>query len=301
MIRKQKKQRFGEFTVMFIPNEQETPMQMRVHLVPLLCMLGVLVAMTVGTVLMATQRFSPNVPGQSAGAEASLELVSAELASLARTSEIFSRTVNETVAQFGSQNDNSNSYMAGMDSIVLSDNPDDLPAIAAEFERARMSVENIERLYGLNEHLLRHIPNSWPLPRNRGIVTMEFGPNIHPFTRQVYLHKGFDIAEPRSGSPIMAVADGVIEKVATTFDYGQHIWVRHRFGFRSHYAHLSAFRVKEGDIVKQGQVIGNLGSTGLSTGPHLHLELWIENQLLDPAPFLAISNDFNRRTNRPAR
>ncbi|AFG38079.1 M23 family metallopeptidase [Spirochaeta africana] len=297
--RKKRKPRFGEFTLIFVPNEHEDPLQVRIHIAPLVFGICLFALLTVGTAVMATNRLKPAAdPDFSRQTEASLELVSAEIASLMRSADTFSRTVEQTVAQFGSPVQYAAAAGSGMNDIILSDNPDDLPKIAEQIERARDSVVNVERLFSLNEQLLQHIPNAWPLPNNRGIVTMEYGPNIHPFTRQVYLHKGFDIAEPRPGAPILAVADGVIEKTGNAVDYGLHIWVRHRFGFRTLYAHLNSIRVNEGDRVRQGDTIGTLGSSGLSTGPHLHLELWMENQLLDPAPFLAISNDFPRRTRR---
>ncbi|MFW5802223.1 MAG: M23 family metallopeptidase, partial [Spirochaeta sp.] len=200
--------------------------------------------------------------------------------------------------QYGAPVQTPGAMRGSMQDVILSDNPEDLPMIAEQIEQARSSLLNVERLFSLNEELLQYIPNSWPLPNHRGIVTMEYGPNIHPFTRQVYLHKGFDVAEPRPGAPILAIADGVVEKADNTIDYGMHVWIRHRFGFRTLYAHLNSVRVSEGDRLSQGDMIGTLGSSGLSTGPHLHLELWMENQLLDPAPFLAISNEFSRRVRR---
>lgn len=292
-------QKFGEFTLVLMPDENSTPIQLRMHIAPVLFALSVFFLLTIGTGLMLAQRLSTNPAVADAttnDAQASLELVSAEIASLMRNSQDFSNTVNSTVAQFGAQPVALS--QDSMDGIILSDNTDNLPAIARQFEDARISVENIERLFSLNQRLLQHIPNQWPLAASRGIVTMEFGPNMHPFTRQMYLHKGFDIADPRVGTPILAVADGVVESTKTAYDYGMYVRIRHRFGFRSLYAHMSSIRVSVGERVSQGQMIGTLGSTGLSTGPHLHLELWMENQILDPAPFLSMSNDFNRRTNR---
>lgn len=299
--RRNSKQRFGEFTIILMPDTKSTPIQLRVHIVPVVFSVCAFLLITVGTVLMAANRYqsAPQEDSIHGNTEASLELVSAEIASLMHTAESFSRTIDRTIAQYSSQHSHSSaSFSSSMNDIILSDNPEDLPRIAEQLDRARHSLNNIERLFSLNEQLLQHIPNAWPLPNNRGIVTMEYGPNIHPFTRQVYLHKGFDIAEPRPGAPILTIADGVVEKTGNAVDYGLHIWIRHRFGFRTLYSHLNSIRVSEGDQLKQGDMIGTLGSSGLSTGPHLHLELWMENQLLDPAPFLAINNDFQRRIRR---
>ncbi|GAB6089643.1 M23 family metallopeptidase [Spirochaeta dissipatitropha] len=297
----QKKKKFGEFTLIIMPDsESEQPYQFRIHIASVIFGLCIFALMTVGTAVMANNMLrtrNDNVDSSSS-TEASLELVSAEIASLIRAAETFNITIDRTIAQYGNPAAQSSAYTGRMNDIILSDNPDDLPGIAEQFYQAAASLENVERLFTLNKNLLRHIPNAWPLPDGRGIVTLEYGPNIHPFTNQVYLHKGFDIAEPRPGAPILALADGVVEKTGSAFDYGNYIWIRHRYGFRTMYAHLASIRVNEGDRVNQRDLIGTLGSSGLSTGPHLHLELWMENQILDPAQFLAISNDFPRRIRR---
>jgi len=112
-----------------------------------------------------------------------------------------------------------------------------------------------------------------PLPGGR--VTQAWGPGINPFTHEKYQHEGVDLAAP-AGTSVVAAADGtVIEAQEEPGDdpRGRCVTVRHDQGLVTVYTHLEEVRVSEGDRVIQGQVIGTVGSTGLSTGPHLHFEV----------------------------
>jgi len=100
-----------------------------------------------------------------------------------------------------------------------------------------------------------------------------------------FLHRGVDFAS-ETGQQIYPVMDGEIELVARDrFSYGNHIIINHGSGLRSLYAHLSKIDVKEGQKVNKNEVIGLVGSTGWSTGPHLHLQVWDENGLTNPKAF----------------
>lgn len=171
---------------------------------------------------------------------------------------------------------------------------EDLRRLASTLRSAVEPLEEIQRIFRVQQSLLTEIPNYWPVAGGRGRVTQEFGPNIHPFTGQLYLHKGFDIADAL-GVPVVATAEGVVTVVNVDPGYGLQIWIRHKYGFRSMYAHLHSASVREGQEVRQGQQIGLLGNSGASTGPHLHLELWLGNEVVDPAVFLKMSNNFQRR------
>jgi murein DD-endopeptidase MepM/ murein hydrolase activator NlpD len=86
----------------------------------------------------------------------------------------------------------------------------------------------------------------------------------------------------------MAAADGKVVSVAYDTSMGNNIIIEHKHGFLTRYAHLSAFKVQKGAIVKQGQIIGYIGNTGLSTGPHLHYEVHLGTETIDPLQFLNI-------------
>lgn len=241
-------------------------------------------------------------------AQASLDIVLNELSELAvRSSSLQNAMGNTMQALIGVEGAASRHNQSGslIESIrANATGAAELPEIE---ELRRLSavlagaVEPLRRIDGvLSSHakVLTDIPNFWPLIGGRGRVTMEFGPHIHPFTGQWYLHQGFDIADT-PGVPVVASANGRV--IAAGYDQYNHGWnviIQHNYGFRTRYSHLRRLSVSEGQVVEQGQQIGTLGSSGLSTGPHLHFEVHLGENVIDPVPFLKISNQFDRRVSR---
>lgn len=161
--------------------------------------------------------------------------------------------------------------------------------IESILKSAQFSFQNINDLLDSQNGFLSDIPSIWPLRNNHGHVTLEFGPNRHPKTNQWYLHKGIDIAGAY-GVEVLASASGkVIEAGYGRTGYGNYVLIRHKYGFRTRYSHLSSIRVNEGQDVVQGGVVGTLGNTGLSTGPHLDFQIILGTDVIDPAQFLKIS------------
>lgn len=125
---------------------------------------------------------------------------------------------------------------------------------------------------------------SWPMPGAR--ITQAFGPTnvlLEPsFGAYAHFHTGVDLAAPL-GTPVLAAADGIVVAVAqTTIGYGNYVMIAHGGGVVTLYAHLMGAEVNVGDRVTRGKVIGLEGSTGLSTGPHLHFEVRVNDQVVDP-------------------
>jgi murein DD-endopeptidase MepM/ murein hydrolase activator NlpD len=123
-------------------------------------------------------------------------------------------------------------------------------------------------------------------------ITQPFGPSSYPFEPAFggypHFHTGIDLAGPR-GTPILAAADGVVAIAeASTVGYGNHVIIAHANGMLTLYGHLEAMLVQPGQTVKAGQMIGLLGSTGNSTGPHCHFEVRINDLPVDPRPFLPL-------------
>lgn len=114
-----------------------------------------------------------------------------------------------------------------------------------------------------------------------GVVTSQFGQRFHPIYEEYRLHSGTDFGEP-SGEPVTASGSGKVYFAGDGGGYGNLIKVDHGDGVTSYYAHLSEFRVGLGDAVLQGQHIGDVGSTGNSTGPHLHFEVRIDGAPKNP-------------------
>jgi murein DD-endopeptidase MepM/ murein hydrolase activator NlpD len=136
--------------------------------------------------------------------------------------------------------------------------------------------------------MLQQIPSGHPVP-DRGI-TSGFGQRVHPVTGERAFHAGTDLRASR-GTPVHATADGVVEWAAfhKRSGLGKLVILRHDFGFRTYFGHLSKIDVRPGDFVAKGDVIGRVGSTGLSSGPHLHYGVRYIYRKLDPEPFLTWS------------
>jgi murein DD-endopeptidase MepM/ murein hydrolase activator NlpD len=130
------------------------------------------------------------------------------------------------------------------------------------------------------------IPNGRPVQNFQG-VSSSFGWRKHPVSGTREYHKGIDY-RGMTGDKIIATADGVVEYAGfhQSSGFGNMILIDHMFGFRTLYGHLKKVLVKNGDVVKKGQVIALMGNTGLSTGPHLHYEISFIQRALNPAPFV---------------
>ena len=147
------------------------------------------------------------------------------------------------------------------------------------FERLGLSLARMDAL----ERGLEGIPQVMPV--NRLTISSGFGVRRDPFTGSTAMHRGLDFRGP-TGAPIHAAADGKVTFVGRSSGYGNVVEISHGNGLKTRYAHMSKFHAKRGQKVEAGDVIGALGSTGRSTGPHLHFEVHINNRAVNPRPFL---------------
>jgi len=150
-----------------------------------------------------------------------------------------------------------------------------LPARFQELEELRASVL-------ARNHRIAHTPSIWPA---EGRVTSEYGMRRHPITGRVQLHAGIDVAAP-VGTPVYATADGTVVFAGEHGGYGLTVIIDHGYGIQTLYAHNSRLLVKEGDEVVRGQPIAEVGSTGLSTGPHVHYEVHVNGEPVNPRAYL---------------
>ena len=132
---------------------------------------------------------------------------------------------------------------------------------------------------------LAQAPNLWPV---QGIVTGSFGERIDPFNGEGAFHSGVDISASY-GTPVIAPADGTVTAAEVMGGYGRLIELDHGRGISTRYGHLSGFAVAPGEHVRRGDVLGYVGLTGRSTGPHLHYEVRINDTPVNPQKYLRVT------------
>ncbi len=152
---------------------------------------------------------------------------------------------------------------------------------------AQNSRDEIIEKYSENLNVIRHTPSIRPVINGR--VTDRFGYRHDPFLDKVRPHHGLDLAAAR-GTPIYSTADGVVCRVVQKYSpnkgYGKLVEIDHGYGMRTKYAHLHKVLVKPGQKVKRHTIIGQVGDTGRSTGPHLHYEVLKENNPVNPEIYI---------------
>ena len=122
-------------------------------------------------------------------------------------------------------------------------------------------------------------------------VSSSFGRRHDPvYKNKIAFHDGIDFATGKVGYPVYTTGDGVVERVRYQFfGYGNEVIIDHGFGYKTRYAHLHSINVTQGQKLKRGQQIGQVGNTGKSTGPHLHYEILFKNKAVDPMSFMDLS------------
>jgi murein DD-endopeptidase MepM/ murein hydrolase activator NlpD len=158
--------------------------------------------------------------------------------------------------------------------------------ITKELAVQSKSLDYILKLAKAKNNLLSAIPAIQPV-RNENLKHMAsgFGYRTDPFTKARKMHEGMDFTA-KTGTPIFATGDGVVARADNTVSgYGNHIVIRHGFGYETLYGHLSKYKSRAGQRVKRGDIIGYVGSTGRSEGPHLHYEVRKNGKVVNPLNF----------------
>jgi len=133
------------------------------------------------------------------------------------------------------------------------------------------------------------VPSARPVPDKHITFTSAYGVRSDPFRGRAAMHAGIDLAGP-IGTPVYATADGVVDRAQWASGYGNLVELDHGKGIQTRYGHLSKILVKPGQRVKRGDLIAKMGSTGRSTGSHLHYEVRLDGRAVNPIPFLQSSD-----------
>jgi murein DD-endopeptidase MepM/ murein hydrolase activator NlpD len=159
---------------------------------------------------------------------------------------------------------------------------DSLKTTNQEANQQEASFQQISFFLDKQQSILAATPSIWPV---RGWVTSGFGKRMNPLTGEPGRHMGVDIAN-EANTPIHATADGLVTYAGWEAGYGRVVVIEHGYGFSTRYGHCNRVDVKVGDQVTRGQVIGYMGSTGMSTGSHCHYEVRIHGVPVDPMKYL---------------
>jgi murein DD-endopeptidase MepM/ murein hydrolase activator NlpD len=177
-------------------------------------------------------------------------------------------------------------HMLGLDGkkdvVLLSGTGDtdaiDMETLAAQVRRAIESISEIKKYLDEKHNRFLATPAGLPVDGN---INSYFGPRKHPRSGEMTFHRGIDISAPE-GTPVRATADGIISFSGFTPGGGNVVVVEHGFGFSTAYAHGTRNTVKAGQRVRRGDMIMISGTTGTSTGPHVHYEVWKQGRQIDP-------------------
>ena len=176
-----------------------------------------------------------------------------------------------------------NSAIAEIAAAALSSPEDTFGVLRDLLQGLENRLRYVRRDVEQREALASATPSIWPA---HGWLTGLFGGRSDPFTGEPGYHQGLDISTEK-GQPVYATADGTVQSASYTGDYGNMIFITHGFGLATRYGHLSRFAVKAGAAVRRGDTIGYVGSTGRSTGSHLHYEILANGKLINPMQLLA--------------
>jgi murein DD-endopeptidase MepM/ murein hydrolase activator NlpD len=155
----------------------------------------------------------------------------------------------------------------------------ELGSVVSLLKDRKRKLEILEEAIMEKDLTAQSVPSGWPI--RSGYITSNYGMRVHPTKRRRIFHQGVDFAAPR-GTPIVAVADGLVVFSGKRSGYGQMVDIRHVNGLVTRYAHNQTNLVQEGQRVRQGQKIATVGSTGTATGPHVHFEVLKNGQHQNP-------------------
>jgi len=161
----------------------------------------------------------------------------------------------------------------------------EVAAISQQFAQQSQHLNSIQNFFITNDNIQAAIPQGRPITDSNGWLSSYYGNRIDPFTGKKTFHKGVDFAG-KQGSDVIAVADGIITWTGKRSGYGQLVEIDHGNGYVTRYAHNKKLLVKVGDRVKKGQTVAAMGSTGRSTGPHVHFEVLRDGKAVNPYNFI---------------
>ena len=178
------------------------------------------------------------------------------------------------------------------DNVLVSAIHSSLNNLSNRIHAQKISYSEVDELLKTKENILSHTPAIQPVSnKDLDRIASGFGFRIDPIYKTAKMHAGLDFTAPR-GTPIYATADGVVDLAGNAGNgFGNHVIINHGYGYETLYGHMVRVKARKGQAIKRGEVIGWVGNTGKSTGPHCHYEVHYRGEKIDPIYFFF--NDLN--------
>ncbi len=296
----------SKMTIMIVPHSQSKVINFQTNMFAMIFGITIVIGIASSFFYFNKQSISSNhqiskLQRENKETLASLDELRDENSNLLQTAKRFQSSLSKSFALLGiKQSENiKKSSMSDSDLSSLFDTKDvalgsvretaDIKQLTSYLNNAVEPVEQIGKMLENQNTLFSDIPNICPVKNRHVHISMAFGPNVNPFSGQWYIHKGLDFSTYRSGDQVIATANGQVVTVGFDSSFGNYIIIKHKYGFYTRYAHLLRTLVHKGQNVSQGEVIGNIGNTGMTTGPHLHYEVHIGSDVVDPAKYVNIN------------
>lgn len=292
-------------TLMLIPHSEKRVFNVQVSLFSIVAVIVLFLSLLFSFFILSSGysgslRVIDDRDGRIDQAEADLYKTSVAVEKLNESAELFKQAINRTLqaVNISSNSVSGNSGRGGDLNNLLNIQESDASSSSDVKTIGNVTtllnntvpqlVEITDQISKKSGHFI-DMPSILPLKNVKGRFTLSFGPQKEPFTGKWYLHRGLDIAYSR-GTQIIATANGKVESIDYQKNgYGNTIILSHKWSYSTRYAHLDKVLVTRGQYVKQGDVIGLMGSTGRSTGPHLHYEVRIGPTYVNPRDYIGSS------------
>jgi murein DD-endopeptidase MepM/ murein hydrolase activator NlpD len=266
------KKAFTPITIMFIPHSDGRPVRFRIPSIGILLMVvlwltGMAYVFSIGVNTVEYNKM-----------KSKLNYYSSQFVEMRSTMDTLRETENEFAKLFKYK-----SKGKILENLDASDTGSlDLRELKRQIKITMETSGDIKDYLSKQRDIYLATPNGWPTD---GHITSPYGWRVDPMTGGREFHGGVDIAaEP--GEPVRATADGIVSFAGWSGNNGNLVVIEHGMGFQTFYAHNRKVIVKMGQKVKRGQIISYMGSTGRSTGPHVHYEIWHDGRSVNPAKYL---------------
>ena len=279
-------------TVIFVPHARARLRKWQITNLQLAIAASAIAVLTLASCFVMWAHFN------SAVSPTELDRLRVENSRLRQTNQGFEASIDQLRSRLSSSEDRTRrlAFMAGVESLGTAEpgigggeplaagaaGRAQLDRIVREATRLSSTLDTVETRLTERVRWISSVPSLMPV---RGILTSGFGTRSDPLTHGPGLHQGLDIAAA-PGQPVLAAADGIVVVAADQNGYGQAVFLAHGFGITTRYGHLAEIDVRPGQRVQRGTMVGRVGSTGRATGYHLHYEVRVDGNPVNPLAYI---------------